>query len=58
MRHCVASRHWENRYEREIQIFYAEILYSRLVTEEESFFFLQFNFTKVSILLLKFNSRG
>ena len=39
MRHCVASRHWENRYEREIQIFYAEILYSRLVTEEASFMF-------------------
>ena len=39
MRHCVASRHWENHYEREIQIFYAEILYSKLVTEEASFMF-------------------
>ena len=37
---------------------FSTLKYYILATEEASFMFFQINFMKVSILLLKFNSRG
>ena len=50
MRHCVASCHWGNRYEREIQIFFAKILYSSYGKGILHVFSVQFHESKYFII--------